>query len=208
MIIEQVPVTRMAVFCYICIDESSRNAVLIDPAGDHEKIASRIKDSRAEIVSVINTHGHFDHTSGNDYWISKTGAPLMIHEKDAPKLRKMSNRVLSRAMGGKSSPAPVTLLKQNDEIPFGKSSLRVIHTPGHSAGSICLYTKGHIFTGDTLFTEGMGRTDLGDGSYKEIMRSITEKILILPEDTIIWPGHNYGRFPRSTVKEQKRIYLR
>ncbi len=208
MVVEQVMVTHMAVFCYICIDEASDEAVLIDPAGDFNKIFNVVDRRRAKIKYIINTHGHFDHTSGNDYCIKKTGAQLLIHEKDAVKLKQISNRILSRTMGGKKSPEPVSLLKNNDEIRFGKTSLRVIHTPGHSAGSICLYRKGNIFTGDTLFTEGMGRTDLGDGSYKEIMHSITGKILTLPEDTIIWPGHNYGRFPKSTVKEQKKIYLR
>jgi len=206
MIIEQILVTSMAVFCYLLVDEKTKEAILIDPAGDFEKIFSMVKKHNAAVKWIINTHGHFDHTSGNDHVMKQTGAGLLIHEMDAGKLGRISNKLLSRFMGGKGSPQPYGILKDGDVISFGDSSLTVVHTPGHSEGSICLYSPGNIFTGDTLFTEGMGRTDLGDGSYKQIMISITKKILSFPDKTIIWPGHHYGRFPNSTVKEQKTYY--
>ena len=101
----------------------------------------------------------------------------------------------------------VEFLKDGDVVKLGSEQIDIIHTPGHTPGSICLYWKGNLFTGDTLFTEGMGRTDFKGGSMKDIMESIKRKILTLPDDTVIWPGHNYGRFPVSTVKEQKRYYL-
>ena len=116
---------------------------------------------------------------------------MYIHQKDASKLRGSYK---------------VNHLKDGDTITIGKTSLKVIHTPGHSEGGICLYGNGHIFTGDTLFTEGMGRTDLGDGSYKTLMNSILKKIITLPDDTVICPGHHYGRKPTSTVREQKQFY--
>ncbi len=206
MIIEQILVTQMAVFCYLVADESTREAVLIDPAGDHQLIESAIKKHNVTVKYIINTHGHFDHTSGNDYWMKKTGAPLLLHETDVRKLGSLTSRFLSRTMGGKTSPPPQMTVKEGDVITFGGCSLKIIHTPGHSEGSVCLYAPGHIFTGDTLFTEGMGRTDLGDGSMEKIMHSILHKILVLPDDTVIWPGHHYGRFPKSTVREQKRYY--
>lgn len=208
MKIEQVLVTGMAVFCYVLVDEKTKEAVLIDPAGDFDRIFSVVNKHKATVKYIINTHGHFDHTSGNDYCVKKTDAPLLIHQEDASKLRGIPNRVLSRAVGGKGSPKPVSYLKDGQVIEFGSSYLKVIHTPGHSRGSVCLYSRGFIFTGDTLFTEGMGRTDLGDGSQREIMNSIVQKILSLPDDTVIYPGHHYGRNPTSTVKEQKRIYMR
>ena len=207
MIIEQILVTPMAVFCYLVADKKNGEGVLIDPAGDFDMIFSAVEKYSVKIKWVINTHGHFDHTSGNDYVIKRTGAGLLIHEKDVNKLGTITNRLLSRFVGGKKSPEPISLLNDGDVITFGSESLKVIHTPGHSEGSISLYTQGHIFTGDTLFTEGMGRTDLGDGSMKEIMESIITKILALPDDTIIWPGHHYGRKPTSTVREQKHYYL-
>ena len=207
MIIEQILVTHMAVFCYLVADREGGEAVLIDPAGDHSRIEEVVNRHRVKITYIINTHGHFDHTSGNDYWMKKTGAPLLIHERDAGKLGSLTTRFFSRTMmGGKSSPPPQQVLRDGDVIRFGASELRVIHTPGHSEGSICLYAPGHLFTGDTLFTEGMGRTDLMDGSEEKIMDSIVNKILALPDETIIWPGHHYGRKPTSTVREQKRYY--
>jgi hydroxyacylglutathione hydrolase len=207
MIIEQMLVTHMAVFCYLVADEKSREGVLIDPAGDHDVIFGTVDRHDITIKYIINTHGHFDHTSGNDYAINKTGATLLIHEADVNKLGSLTSRFFSRTMGGKTSPKPGMYIREGDMITFGAGSLRVIHTPGHSEGGVCLYTPGNIFTGDTLFTEGMGRTDLADDSMTQIMDSIRNKILTLPDDTIIWPGHHYGRFPTSTVKEQKKYYL-
>ncbi len=196
----------MAVFCYLIGDEKSREGALIDPAGDFDLIFEEVERHGLSITKVINTHGHFDHTSGNDFVIQKTGAALLIYETEVKKLNSISNRLLSRVVGGKGSPLPLTTLTDGDVIAIGDISLRVIHTPGHTEGGICLYTPGHVFTGDTLFTEGMGRTDLPGGSYHEIMNSIKNRILSLPDETIIWPGHHYGRFPHSTVAEQKRYY--
>ncbi|MDM7987067.1 MAG: MBL fold metallo-hydrolase [Smithella sp.] len=207
MTIDQILVTHMAVFCYLLTDESTHEAALIDPAGDHHLIFEAVERRRAAVKYIINTHGHFDHTSGNDHSVSKTGAQLIIHEADVRKLGSLTSRFFSRTMGGKTSPPPGRTVQDGDIIRFGRSELRVIHTPGHSEGGICLYTPGHVFTGDTLFTEGMGRTDLPDGSEEKIMDSIINKILSLPDDTVIWPGHHYGRRPSSTVREQKRYYL-
>ncbi|MBN2160884.1 MAG: MBL fold metallo-hydrolase [Spirochaetes bacterium] len=207
MTIDQIMVTHMAVFCYLVADESSGEAVLIDPAGDHDIIFGAVERRGANVRYVINTHGHFDHTSGNDYAVKRTGAQLLIHEADVRKLGSLTSRFFSRTMGGKTSPPPGMTITDGDIIGFGAEQLRVIHTPGHSEGSVCLYAPGNVFTGDTLFTEGMGRTDLPDGSEEKIMDSIINKILALPDDTVIWPGHHYGRRPASTVREQKRYYL-
>jgi len=207
MILEQILVTHMAVFCYLVGDHPGGKAVLIDPAGDYEAIMEHIDKHDVSIEWIINTHGHWDHTAGNEKMIEKTSAKLLIHEGDAARLKGLMNKVLSRFLGGGSSPDPVQLLHDGDVIRFGEESLTVIHTPGHSEGSICLLNNGNIFTGDTLFTEGMGRTDLPGGSSTKIMNSIRTKILSLPDETVIWPGHHYGRFPRSTVQEQKQFYL-
>jgi hydroxyacylglutathione hydrolase len=207
MIIEQILVTGMAVFCYLVADEKTGEGVLIDPAGDFDRIFSKVEKHKIKIKWVINTHGHFDHTSGNDFVMKKTGAQLLVHEDDVSMLGSIPDNLLSRFNGGKGSPKPVALLKDGDIIEIGDIKLKVIHTPGHTRGCICLYTAGNIFTGDTLFTEGMGRTDFSGGSEKQIMDSIRNKILKLPDETIIWPGHHYGQFPKSTVSEQKRYYL-
>ncbi len=196
----------MSVFCYLLCDEETREAALIDPAGDFDAIFVAVSRHDALVRYVINTHGHWDHTSGNAHAIKKTGATLLVHEADAEHLRSIPNRLLSLTLGGRVSPEPVRLLCGGETIPLGRQELRIIHTPGHTPGGICVLAAGNLFTGDTLFTEGMGRTDMPGGSQIEIMNSIVNIILRLPDSTKIWPGHNYGRSPVSTVREQKRYY--
>jgi hydroxyacylglutathione hydrolase len=207
MIIEQILVTNFAVFCYLIADENTREGILIDPAGDVEIISKVIEKHNVNIKWIVNTHGHFDHTGGNDYFMKKTGAGLLVHEEDAPLIESVKGKITSLYTGKKSYPEVVAFVKDGDIIELGSIKLKVLHTPGHSGGCICLYTEGNIFTGDTLFTEGMGRTDLRGGSERVIMNSIRNIILKLPDDTVVWPGHHYGRNPKSTVREQKRYYM-
>jgi len=207
MIIEQILVTGMAVFCYLLVDEDTKEAVLIDPAGDFNSIFSRVEKHNAEVRYVINTHGHYDHTSGNGHVMTKTGAVLLIHENDQGYIKEFPGAARGRFSGSQEpGREKLRLLKDGDLISFGNSKLRVIHTPGHTAGCICLYSDGNLFTGDTLFTEGVGRTDLPDSSESELVNSLKNKIFSLPDDTRIWPGHHYGKKPVSTVAEQKRYY--
>ena len=114
------------------------------------------------------------------------------------------NRLFSGLLGGKGSPKPDILLRDGDTIEIGKGSLKVVHTPGHTGGGICLYTEGNVFTGDTLFVGAVGRTDLSGGSMDILLRSIREKIYSLPDDTIIWPGHDYGQYPHSTIEREMK----
>ncbi|HOP29311.1 MAG TPA: MBL fold metallo-hydrolase [Spirochaetota bacterium] len=207
MVIEQILVGHMAVFCYLIGDEESGEAVLVDPASDFDRIMTFIEKYNFTIKKIINTHGHFDHIGGNRYFIKKTGAELLIHERDYFFLNKSVSRFLEFIRGGRAVKFDVRFIDDGDQIPVGKHTIKVIHTPGHSPGSICLYVEGNLFTGDTLFTEGTGRTDFKGGCQDTIMDSIRNRILSLPDETIIWPGHHYGRFPVSTVKEQKRYYL-
>ena len=207
MIIEQMLVTGMAVFCYLIADEKTKNAVLIDPAGDFDLIFKKIKEHNADIKYIINTHGHYDHTSGNEYMLGKTGGLLLIHKNDVSYLRGIKANECALFSDEKNRSGKKILLLQNeDRILIGNTELWVVHTPGHSAGSISLYSNGNIFTGDTLFTEGVGRTDLPDSSTESLIDSIKNKILKLPDDTKIWPGHHYGRKPVSTVAEQKKYF--
>lgn len=197
----------MSVFCYLLGDEESREAVLVDPSSDFEKINAVVDKHNFKITKVINTHGHFDHIGGNRYYFKKTGARLFIHEADYYLLGTKVNRFIEFLKGGRYIKQEIELLHDGDIIRIGSLNVKVIHTPGHSPGSICLYYDGNLFTGDTLFTEGMGRTDFSGGCGETIMKSINNRILTLPDDTIIWPGHHYGRFPVSTVREQKKYYL-
>ena len=132
---------------------------------------------------------------------------MLIHSIDAKSLGGVINSTFSRVLGGKGSPKPDILLEDNDEIKIGESIIKVIHTPGHTPGSICIYIPGNIFTGDTLFVEGCGRTDLPGGSFKQLSKSVHEKIYTLPENTIVWPGHDYGSMPHSTIAYEKKNNL-
>ena len=193
----------MANFCYLIGDEATKTCALIDPAFETNRILREVESEGFQVTHLINTHGHSDHTAGNEAIKSATGAKLLIHELDAKRLGKVLHMTFSRMLGGKGSPKPDVLLQDNDLIQIGESQLSVLHTPGHTPGSICIHSDNHIFTGDTLFVGAVGRTDLPGGSLKQLLHSIQEKIYTLPGETIIWPGHDYGRHPSSTVEQEK-----
>lgn len=199
----QILLGKMAIFCYRIGDQASGTCALIDPAFDTRKILNKTQKDGYRVTHVINTHGHSDHTAGNADIISQTGARLYIHQKDADKLSSILNKSFSRLLGGKGSPRPDVRLKEGNVIQIGKIRLTVLHTPGHTPGSICLYTPGHLFSGDTLFVGAVGRTDLPGGSSSQLLTSIRKKIYTLPDETRLWPGHNYGITPWSTVKQEK-----
>jgi len=194
----------MANFCYLVGDEASKTCALIDPAFETDRIIAEADRLGYRVTHIINTHGHSDHTAGNEAIKAATSAKLLIHELDANRLGKVAHKTFSRILGGKGSPVPDVLLKDNDLIQIGDGTdLRVIHTPGHTPGGMCLYADGHIFTGDTLFVGAVGRTDLPGGSSKQLLISIKEKIYTLPGSTIVWPGHDYGPYPSSTIEQER-----
>ncbi|MEE8397586.1 MAG: MBL fold metallo-hydrolase [Desulfobacterales bacterium] len=205
MEIRQIRLNTMEVFCYIAGDEVSKTCALIDPAFETERILGEVEKEGYTITHVINTHHHSDHTAGNAAIIAATDAKLLIHALDAGKLGGMVSGAFSRVMGGKGSPPPDVLLEDNDTITIGEEQLKVIHTPGHSPGGICLYTPGHVFTGDTLFVGAVGRTDLPGGSMSQMLDAIKDKIYTLPGETIVWPGHDYGYSPHSTVENEQEL---
>ncbi len=204
VMVRQIRVGMMATFCYIVGDEPSKTCAVLDPAFEVKKILKETESLGYKLTHVINTHGHLDHTRGNAQIIAATDAKLLIHELDAKKLKKILIRTFSRLLGGKGSPLPDRLLKDGDMIDIGETSLKVIHTPGHTMGGICLYTEGNLFTGDTLFVGAVGRTDLRGGSMLLLIQSIKEKLYTLPDDTIVWPGHDYGVTKNSTIAYEKK----
>jgi hydroxyacylglutathione hydrolase len=148
---------------------------------------------------IVNTHGHPDHTAGNGLLKDATGAPIVIHELDAPKLTD-SSKNLSLLFGLRvTSPPADQTLKEGDIIQAGKVQLKVLHTPGHSKGSISLLGDNVVFTGDTLFAGSIGRYDFPDASYKEIMNSL-KRLATLPDHLKVYPGHG----PTSTIGHEKR----
>jgi glyoxylase-like metal-dependent hydrolase (beta-lactamase superfamily II) len=132
----------------------------------------------------------------------ETGAKIIVHGDDAIMLTHTPAMIL-RMFGAKASPPADILVKDGDTISVGNVELKVIHTPGHSPGGISLYTPGYVFTGDTLFVEAVGRTDLPGGSWQTMLKAIKEKLFCLPDDTKVMPGHNYGRMPTSTIGHEK-----
>jgi len=203
MLIKQIRLVKMANFCYLLGDESSQTCALIDPAFETGRILAEADDLGFRVTHIINTHGHSDHTAGNEAIKAATGAELLIHAADGARLGKVLHRTFSRVLGGKGSPRADVLLQDNDIIQIGELRLKVLHTPGHTPGGICLYSEGHVFTGDCLFVGAVGRTDLPGGSMKQLLNSIQEKIYTLPGDTVVWPGHDYGPAPASTVQREK-----
>jgi glyoxylase-like metal-dependent hydrolase (beta-lactamase superfamily II) len=185
MIIRQLEVGAMDNFSYLVGCTETRKAMVIDPGGDIDKILSAARSDGLSIEIILNTHGHGDHTAGNAALQARTGARILIHAADAGGIR---------ADG---------LLSDGDRLQVGELSVEVIHTPGHTPGGICLYTEGHLFTGDTLFVGDSGRTDLPGGDRPTLGASI-RRLMALPEDTVVWPGHDYGPTPSSTLAWEKR----
>ena len=202
MKIQQIKLSRMETFSYIIADEDTRTCALIDPAFDTDRLLERVSGQGLRLTHVINTHSHADHTAGNAAIVAATGARLCIHHLDAAALRRVFNRGFSRLMGGKGSPAPDVLLEDGDTVRVGTVPLKVIHTPGHTPGGICLHVGDHLFTGDTVFVGSAGRVDLPGGNRQQLATSIASRICTLPGDTVIWPGHDYGSSPRSTVARE------
>lgn len=203
MFLKQMQVGHMAVFAYIVGDEETGDGLVIDPAANVDGIVAEAERKGIRIQYIVNTHGHVDHISGNQQMKDKTGARIVLHEADADMLVSTPSMVL-RMFGAKPSPPADMTVKEGDVISVGKVGLKVIHTPGHTPGGMCLYADGYLFTGDTLFVGGVGRTDLPGGSWNVMSRSIREKLMTLPDETIVLPGHNYGSAPTSTIGREKK----
>ncbi len=204
MDIEQMEVGFMDVFCYLVSCPRTKEALLIDPAGDEDRVVERVKQKKLNLEYIVNTHGHMDHTCGNAKIKELTGAKIIMHELDDQMFNSPQGWERARQMGFTPSPSADINVKDGDQIVVGDVSLKVIHTPGHSPGGICLLGDGNIFTGDTLFVGAIGRTDIPGASMSQFMKAIKERILTLPDKTIVWPGHNYGIRPSSTIESEKR----
>lgn len=189
MITGCIPVGPMGANCYVIGCEETKEAAVVDPGGEVGKIQDYLQDKGLKLKYIINTHGHIDHIAGNDRLREATGARLLIHELDAPMLED-TRLNLSAFMGFEVSFKPADqLLADGDTIEVGKVKLEVVHTPGHTRGGICLVAEGAVFTGDTLFNGSIGRTDFPGGDFDAIINSIKLKLMALPDDTAVYPGH-------------------
>ena len=204
MIVKQYEVGNFSVFCYLIGDEETQEGLLIDPADDADRLISEATSQGLnKIKYIVNTHGHVDHIMGNAEIVKKTKAKIVIHEEDAGFLTQTPSYLLDMFRAAPSPPADL-LVEEGDVIQVGKVGLKVIHTPGHSPGGMSLYVDGMVFTGDSLFVGSVGRTDFPGSSWDELEASIRKKLYVLPGDTVVFPGHNYGPMPTSTIQYEKR----
>lgn len=201
MIIKKLEVGPIMANCFILGCEDTREAVVIDPGDDPDRILMTLAKEKLTVKYLIDTHGHFDHVGANRRMKEVTGAELAIHPDDVPMLAQLARSAASFGLSAENSPEPDLLLNEGDTVNFGNITLKVIHTPGHSRGGICLYTPGHLFAGDTLFAGSIGRTDLPGGDYDTLIASIKQKLLILPDDTRVYTGHG----PETTIANEKRM---
>ncbi len=200
-IICRIPTGPLDVNCYIVGCPDTRECLIIDPGGHGERIAETLERLDLDPAVLMNTHGHFDHIGGNAYLMAhKDSLPLYLHEDDLHYLRNAGEHADYWSMPFEDSPEPTNLLKGGEDIEMGSFRFRIIHTPGHSPGGISIYILGHLFTGDALFEGSIGRTDLPGGEYDLLISSIRDKLLILPGDTIIHPGHG----SESTIAIERR----
>jgi len=182
--------------CYLVSDSSTDKAILIDPGFFNRKIVNCIKAHNIQVQFIVNTHGHADHIMGN----ADFGFPVMIHELDEPFLYDSDKNLSFWGLFAVKRVKPVKLLKNGDVIEAGGLKFTVIHTPGHTPGGISLLCGHDLFSGDTLFFEGIGRTDCPGGDHSALIRSITEKLMVLPDDVKVFPGHG----PGTTIGHERR----
>jgi len=193
----------LRVISYLVACQDTGEALLIDPGGPSDELTAKLRDEGWRLRWLVNTHGHADHTAGNGQWAADTGARVIIHQLDWEFFRTPEMQAAALAEGFPPLTRADVLVVDGQRIPLGARDAHVLHTPGHTPGAICLYFPGHLFTGDTLFVGAAGRTDLPGGSLTQLISSLEEKIMPLPDDTRVWPGHDYGDTPTSSLGEEK-----
>jgi glyoxylase-like metal-dependent hydrolase (beta-lactamase superfamily II) len=186
--------------CFILGCDQTLEAAVIDPGDDVDRILQKLAESKLTLRYIINTHGHFDHVGGNRRLKEATGAPILIHALDAPMLAELSRHAATFGMHVQDSPPPDQTVADGDTICFGKLTLEVLHTPGHTPGGISLATDGTVFVGDTLFAGSIGRTDFPGGDFDTLIRSIHTKLFTLEDTVTVFTGHG----PETSIGHEKR----
>jgi len=192
----------LEVNCYILGDEDTREAVVIDPGGNEEEILEILNYNKFKLKLIIDTHGHFDHVDANQPLKEATGAQIAIHELDAPALSRPSQEALFFTGNRLRTSEADILLKEGDVLSFGKYRLEVLHTPGHTPGSISLVLENHtyVYVGDLLFAGSIGRTDFPGGDYNALINAVRTKIFPLGDNYTVFPGHG----PVTTVAQERK----
>lgn len=189
MKIIRMEVGQLGANCYIVYCEKTLKGAVIDPGGNGKDIIAQLKAKQIELIYIFNTHGHADHITANDEVKEATGAPVLIHNADAAMLITPQGN-LSSYIGNQLICQPADrLLADGETLTVGEIEFQVIHTPGHTLGGICLKADDVLFSGDTLFEQSVGRSDFPGGSHNQLISSIKNKLLVLPDETIVLPGH-------------------
>lgn len=187
--IESIRTPGMGVNCYLLTCEQTKKAVLIDPGAGSSMILNWLKDKDCKIEYILLTHGHYDHIGAVEALREELGLKIAIHKDDAGMLTDPGKN-LSVYMGKGVSLSPADLfLEDNQELKIGEMTLKIMHTPGHSPGSICILTPDGLISGDTLFDGSVGRTDFPGGSMEKLLSSIQHRLMNLDDDTRVYPGH-------------------
>ncbi|MBC8359256.1 MAG: MBL fold metallo-hydrolase [Candidatus Aminicenantes bacterium] len=186
--------------CYLVYCTETLECAVVDPGAEAERIFKVIAEKNLKPSLLLNTHGHVDHIGANKDIKERFGVPLYIHSADSPMLEVVHQTEMAAFLGAKDSPPADYFFKDGDKLKIGKSFLQVIHTPGHSPGSVSFLGNGFLLSGDTLFYGGVGRTDLPGGSWQELESSIKNRILTMPDEMLVLTGHG----PSTTVGQEKR----
>ncbi len=190
---------------YILACSRTGQAVIIDPGGEPEQVLKVLDKYALKAIMIINTHGHGDHVAGNQALKKILDIPTAMHRLDDEFFQDQELRREFKRILGHSCPEPADItFRDGDIITVGDLQVEVLHTPGHTPGSVCLLCAGNLFTGDTLFVGDAGRTDLPGGSLEQLLDSLERKVITLPLDTKVWPGHDYGLTPTSTIGHEMR----
>ncbi len=195
MQIDSLTVSMFGTNCYLVWCSETKEALVIDPGAEGKAIIDKITSLGLDVKYILNTHGHIDHIGANSRLQSEFGVPILLNEQD---LNVYNNPGFGLGLVLKKQPHPDRFIVENDEITFGRERLVVIETPGHSPGGVCFYSEKVLFCGDTLFAGSVGRTDLAGGSFEILMQSIKNKLLALPADTTVYPGHG----PHTSLGEE------
>jgi glyoxylase-like metal-dependent hydrolase (beta-lactamase superfamily II) len=205
ILIRRLVIGAYVVNTYLVACPETFEGVVIDPAGEPEKIIRKVEKEKIRIKYILNTHGHADHVAANKNLRKYFSVPVLMHEADDRFFSDAEVRIRSERELGLAPPDSADqTLKDGDTVSVGKLKIKVIHTPGHTPGSCCFFADGNLFTGDTLFVGSVGRSDLVGGSLNTLIQSLKNKLTVLPEDTVVWPGHDYGDSPTSTIGREMK----
>lgn len=200
MIIREMETGPLMVNTYIVGDPNTGDAAVIDPGGDADKIMAQLKKDKLTCVMIVNTHSHFDHAGGNASLKKITKAPLVIHPDEAESLPYLASLGILMGVRAENSPKPDRLVSEGDVLKVGSIEMKVIELPGHSPCGIGLLIDNYAIVGDSLFAGSIGRTDFPGGDFDVLTDNIRRKLFILPDDTVVLPGHG----PATTIGREKQ----